>query len=485
MRLFILMLISIFCFFSLVPAMPQATNAKNPQITKIVEEINPANIEATIRKLVSFKTRHTLSQTDSETEGIGAARRWIKSEMEGYSKASGGRMKVEFQSTTVGPTQRIPNPVEVVNVIATLPGTQAESKDRIYIVSGHYDSIPKTSRDVLSDAKKPAPGANDDASGTAAVMEMARVMSKYEFDSTLVFVTVAAEEQGLNGSTALAEKAKKENWNVAGMLDNDIIGNTLGGNGVRDNSHVRVFSEGVPTSETQQEARTRQSNGGENDGPSRQMARYIRWMCEKYVPNMNVTMVFRRDRYGRGGDHIPFLTQGYPAVRLTEPNEAFSRQHQDVREENGIKYGDVPDMVDFAYVAQVARVNAASMASMALAPASPSGVTFGTRGQEYDTVLNWAPNKEPDVAGYQILVRATTAPDWERRIYVGDAKTVTVDGVSVKTATLSGLSKDDYMFAVQSIDKDGNESVPSFPHPMMRPAQQQQQPPPAGDAARP
>jgi hypothetical protein len=372
----------------------------------------------------------------------------------------------------VGPTQRIPNPVEVVNVVATLPGTQPESKDRIYIVSGHYDSIPRPA----TDATIAAPGANDDASGTAAVMEMARVMSKYEFDSTLVFVTVAAEEQGLNGSTALAEKAKKENWNIGAMLDNDIVGNTLGGNGVRDNSHVRVFSEGVPSSETQQEARARQSNGGENDGPSRQLARYIKSMCEKYVPSMNVNMVFRRDRYGRGGDHIPFLQQGYAAVRFTEPNEDFTRQHQSIREENGIKYGDVPDMVDFAYVAQVARVNAASMASMALAPASPSGVTFGTRGQEYDTTLNWTANKEPDLAGYQVVIRSTTAPDWERRVYVGN----------VTTATLKGLSKDDYMFAVQAIDKDGNESIPTFPRSMMQqPQQRPQQPPPGNGAVKP
>jgi len=470
--LLISVFIAVFCLLPQSQAAAQITNARNPQVVKILDEISATNIEATIRKLVSFKTRQTMSRTDSDTEGIGAARRWIKSEMERYSKDSGGRLKVEFQSTMVGPTMRIPNPTEVVNVVATLPGTQAESKDRIYVVGGHYDSIARPANDPTIYA----PGANDDASGTAVTMELARVMSKYEFDSTLVFVTYAAEEQGLNGSAALAEKAKKENWNVGAVFNNDIVGNTIGGNGVRDNSHVRVFSEGIPRTETPQEARARQSNGGENDGPSRQLARYIKAMCERYVPSMGVVMVFRADRYGRGGDQNSWLAQGYPGVRFTEMNEDFTRQHQAVHEENGIKYGDVPEMVDFAYVAQVARVNGAAMASAALAPASPAGVAFAARGQEYDAELTWTANKEPDLAGYQVLVRTTTAPDWERKVWVGN----------VTAATMKGLSKDDYMFAVQAVDKDGNESIASFPKSPMRPPQQQQQRPPSnGNPNRP
>ncbi|HYE74950.1 MAG TPA: M20/M25/M40 family metallo-hydrolase, partial [Blastocatellia bacterium] len=335
----------------------QAAFQNNPKIEKILSEISAANIEASIRKLVSFGTRHTLSDTKSETRGIGAARRWIKSEFERYSRESGGRLQVSEDAFIQQPVQRVPQPTKLINIVATLPGTQAESRDRIYVVSGHYDSCVCTQS--LTDATTDAPGANDDASGTAAVMEMARVMSKYEFDATIVFMTVPGEEQGLLGAAHWAEEAKKNGLNIAAMFTNDIIGNTSGGNGVHNNQRVRVFSEGVSSAESEAEARARQSVGGENDSPSRQLARYIKEIGERHVPNFDVTLIFRRDRYGRGGDHIPFLQRGYAAVRFTEPNEDFTRQHQTVREENGIKYGDVPEMVDFAYVAQVTRINAA------------------------------------------------------------------------------------------------------------------------------
>lgn len=427
----------------------QVSPKLNPQIEKIVSEISAKNIEDIIRKLVSFGTRHTLSTQDDPKRGIGAAARWIKSEMDRYSQESGGRLQVANDEFTQPVTQRFPREAKLINIVATLPGTQAESKDRIYVVSGHYDSICSP----FSDTECDAPGASDDASGTAAVMEMARVMSKYQFDATVVFMTVPGEEQGLLGAHHWAEEAKKKGLNIAAMFTNDIIGNTFGGNGVRDNRRVRLFSEGVPTTETEAEARARQSVGGENDGPSRQLARYIKEVGERYLNNFEVTLVYRRDRYGRGGDHNAFLQQGFPAVRFTEPNEDFTRQHQRVREENGIKYGDVFEMVDPAYVAQVARINAVAMASMALAPAPPSGVRFKTGRQEYDTTVAWQPNKEPDVAGYRIVWRETYQPFWLRSIEVGN----------VAEYVMKSLSKDDYFFAVQAIDKDGNASVPSFP----------------------
>lgn len=428
----------------------QLSPKPNPQIEKILAEISPANIEASIRKLVSFGTRHTLSSQDDPKRGIGAARAWIKSEFERYSKESGGRLVVSEDDFIQSAGGRVPQPARLVNIVATLLGKQTESKDRIYVVSGHYDSICSPGS---VDTDCDAPGANDDASGTAAVMEMARVMSKYEFDATIVFLTVPGEEQGLLGAAHWAQEAKKKSLNIAAMFTNDIIGNTIGGNGVRDNRRVRVFSEGVPTTETEAEARTRQSVGGENDGPSRQLARYIKEVGERYLPNFEVTLIFRRDRYGRGGDHNAFLQQGFSAVRFTEPNEAFTRQHQKVREENGIKYGDVVEMVDFAYIAQVTRVNAASLASMALAPAAPTGVAFKSARQEYDTLLSWKANAEPDVAGYRIVWRQTYQPFWAGSVEVGN----------VTEHTLKGLSKDDYFFAVQAIDKDGNPSVPVFP----------------------
>lgn len=429
----------------------QVSPKLNPQIEKIINEISAQNIEASIRKLVSFGTRHTMSSQDDPNRGIGAARRWIKAEMDRYSQESGGRLIVTEDEFVQPPAGRITKETKLVNVVATLPGTQPESKDRIYVVSGHYDSC--VCSQSMTDAESDAPGASDDASGTAAVMEMARVMSKYQFDATIVFMTVPGEEQGLLGAHHWAEEAKKKGLNIAAMFTNDIIGNTLGGNGVRDNRRVRLFSEGVPTTETEAEARARQSVGGENDGPSRQLARYIKEVGERYLNNFEVTLIFRRDRYGRGGDHNAFVQRGFPAVRFTEPNEDFSRQHQKVREENGVKYGDVFEMADPVYVAQVARINAAAMASMALAPAPPSGVRFKTGRQEYDTTVAWEPNKEPDIAGYRIVWRETYQPFWHRGIEVGN----------VAEFIMKSLSKDDYFFAVQAIDKDGNASVPSFP----------------------
>lgn len=427
----------------------QVSNRLNPVMEKILAEISAGRIEATMRRLVGFGTRHTMSTTDDPQRGIGAARRWIREEFERYSRDSGGRLVVTEDSFIQQPTARVKQPVNIVNIVATLPGTQAESKDRYVVVAGHYDSICFPYDDTQCDA----PGASDDASGTAAVLEMARVMSKYQFDATIVFLAVAGEEQGLLGSTHWAEEAKRQQRRIDAMITNDIVGNTIGGNGVRDNSRLRVFSEGVPSNETPADARQRQSVGGENDSPSRQLARYIKDVAERYLNNFEVTLVFRRDRYGRGGDHIPFLQAGYPAVRFTEPNEDFNRQHQRVREENGVNYGDVIGMVDFDYIARVARVNAATLASIALAPAAPDRVTFKSARQQYDAVLTWSPAPEPDTVGYRILWRETYQPFWQRSLEVG----------LVTEVVLPGVSKDDFFFAVQAIDKDGNASLPSFP----------------------
>ncbi|MEN3330889.1 MAG: hypothetical protein V7641_254 [Blastocatellia bacterium] len=437
------------------------TDKLNPQIQKIVREISAANIEATIKKLVSFGTRHSLSDTASDTRGIGAARRWIKSEFERYSKDSGGRLQVEFDEFTQPAVARVPKPTQIVNVVATLPGRQAESKDRLYVVSGHYDSCV-CAQDVL-DGTSDAPGANDDASGTAAVMEMARVMSKYEFDATLVFMTVAAEEQGLLGSTHWAETAKQKNLNVAGMITNDIIGSSRAEDGHVDNKRVRLFAEGVPPAkEMSPELRAALQTGGENDLPTRQLARSIKEIAERYVAGMTVTVVYRKDRYLRGGDHSPFLERGFAAVRMTEPNEDYKHQHQKVRSEKGVQYGDLPEFDDFNYIAQVARVNAAALANLALGPAAPANVEVETAQLENDTTLRWEAGKEPDIAGYQIVWRETTAPFWQHKQFVGN----------VTTFTVKGLSKDNVLFGVQAVDKDGNTSVAVYPRPF-RPQRRQ------------
>jgi len=427
---------------------------RNRAISNIVREIDARNIEATIRKLVSFGTRNTLSEQNDPKRGIGAARDWLYAEFLKAAEASNGRMTVEKQSYEQAKAARVPEPTIVTNVVATLKGSQPEATDRIYVVSGHYDSMCNSP----TDAKCDAPGANDDASGTAAVLEMARVMAKYEFDATIVFMVVAGEEQSLLGSTHFAETAKQKNWNVDAMFTNDIVGNSLGGNGVRDRGHVRVFSEGVPSNETAAEATTRRSVGGENDSASRQLARFIKETGDAFVPQFKVTMIYRRDRYGRGGDHIPFLERGYPAVRFTEVNEEFRHQHQNVRVENGVQFGDLPEFVDFAYVANVARVNAASLAALAWAPSRPKGVTILAQRLSNDTELRWDKNKEPDLAGYEIVWRETTDAVWTNSKPVGN----------VTTFTMKGMSKDNYFFGVRSVDKDGNKSPATYPRPQAR-----------------
>ena len=434
-------------------AQRSAPRAEAPkEIAAMLRRVNARRIERSIRKLVSFGTRHTLSSQDDPQRGIGAARDWLYEEFQRYAARSDGRMNVELQSF-IQPTTppRIPAPTRITNVVATLRGTQPESADRVYVVSGHYDSRCSDPLDAVCDA----PGANDDASGVAAVLEAARVMSRREFDATIVFMAVAGEEQGLFGSEYYAEQARQQGVNIAGMFTNDIVGSSTADDGTRDPFTVRLFSEGVPTSETEEQAELRRSIGGENDGPSRQLARFIKEVGENEATRMYVRLIWRRDRFLRGGDQIPFLERGFSAVRFTEPNENYAHQHQDVRVENGVQFGDLLEFVDFGYVARVTRVNVAALGSLALGPAQPRDARIVATELTNDTELTWQPNAEPDLAGYEIVWRETTEPLWTNSIPVGNATSFTVEG----------MSKDNYQFGVRAVDRDGYKSPVSFPLP--------------------
>ncbi|MCA1247004.1 M20/M25/M40 family metallo-hydrolase [Massilia sp. MS-15] len=433
------------------PAGPAAPDLKRhqPQIDRILAEISPKRIEAYVNKLVSFGTRHTMSETESDTRGIGAARRWIKAEMERCG--AGTPLQVAFDSHVAPVSARISRPTEIVNVVATLPGTQEASKDRLYVVSGHYDSRVSDVMNYTADA----PGANDDASGTAAVMELACVMARHKFDATLVFMTVAAEEQGLLGARHWAEQARKNQLNVAGMFTNDIIGSSRADNGKVDNKQVRLFSQSIPATREMSEAvRQLVATGGDSDSLSRQLARHTKEMGERYVKGFKVSVIHRADRYLRGGDHMPFLEQGYAALRFTEPAEDFAHQHQDLRTENGKVYGDLAEFNDYDYIARVTRVNAAALASLALAPGAPQNVRLRTDRLTNDSTLVWQANAEPDLAGYRVVWRDTTASDWQGAKWVGKVQEATID-----------LSKDNVFFGVQAVDRDGNVSVASYPLP--------------------
>ncbi|WP_448702549.1 M20/M25/M40 family metallo-hydrolase [Mucilaginibacter sp. AW1-3] len=446
------------CFY----AHAQTTIKQDVAIKQMVDEVSSQNVEAIVRKLVSFKTRNTLSDTTSKTEGIGAARNWIKSEMEKYAAASGGRMKVEFDAFTQPAGGRIDKPTVLKNVLAILKGTDP-SDTRIYVVSGHYDSRVT---DVMN-ANAVEPGAVDDASGTAVSMEICRVMAKRSFPATIIFMAVPGEEQGLNGSAHIAKRAKDEKWNVDAMLNNDIVGNTHGqDNDLKDNIHVRVFSEGIPSIDVAPRGDTIAarraalainglvSNGGENDSPSRELARYIKETAERYVDQLDVKLVYRRDRFLRGGDQTSFQLNGFTAVRFTEMNEDFTHQHQDLRTENGIVYGDLPEFADYNYIQKVARMNLSVLANLASAPASPQNVVVTTTELTNNTTLKWAaPASGKKPAGYYILMRETISPYWEKKFFVTGTE-----------ATLD-YSKDNYFFAVQSVDADGHESLPIYPKP--------------------
>ncbi len=442
-------IVALFLLFPITGAFAQKTKP-DPEIKKMIAEVSARNIETSIRKLVSFGTRNTLSEQDNPTRGIGAARDWIFAEFQKISADCGNCLKVEKQSFVQPKSNRIPEPTTLTNVVATLSGTTDPS--RVYVVSGHYDSMCTSP----VDAKCDAPGANDDASGTAAVIELARVMSKRKFDATIVFMTVAGEEQGLLGAAYFAEQAKISKMNIEAMFTNDIVGGVTTLKNAAARHTVRVFAEGVPSDETDQQAATRRSVGGENDSPARQLARYIKESSDKYFKNFSVWIIYRRDRYGRGGDHIPFLERGFAAVRFTEPNEDYTHQHQNVRTENGVFYGDTPEFVDFEYTANVTRVNLISLASLANAPAKPKSVGIVTGKLTNDTELKWDANKDADLAGYEVVWRETTSDAWKGSQFVGN----------VTAYTAKGMSKDNYFFGVRAVDKTGNKSPVVYPRPV-------------------
>ncbi|PYS88134.1 MAG: aminopeptidase, partial [Acidobacteria bacterium] len=415
----------------------------------------------------SFGTRNTLSEQDNPARGVGAARDWLFAEMQKINSDCGNCMTVEKQSFVQPKANRIPEPVTLTNVVATLKGTA--DPERNYVVSGHYDSMCGSP----TDAKCDAPGANDDASGAATVVELARVMSKRKFDATIVFMCVPGEEQGLLGATNYAKEAVEKKIDIDGMFTNDIVGGVTSMKDSPNRNRVRVFSEGIPSNETEQQAAIRRSVGGENDSQSRQLARFIKEQADRYLKTFKVWMIYRRDRYGRGGDHIPFVERGFSGVRFTEADEDYTHQHQNVRTENGIFYGDTPEFVDFEYVANVARVNLIALASLASAPARPKNVTMVNRLNN-NTELKWSANTDADIAGYEIVYRDTTAAEWTNTIPVpieGVANVLTAaaagaGGQADVTYVVRAMSKDNYFFGVRAIDKAGNRSPVSYPRPV-------------------
>ncbi|MFJ8577224.1 M28 family metallopeptidase [Micromonospora sp. NPDC093277] len=428
------------------PGKPAKPQHPDNELKRLLAEVDGARIEAIVRRLAAFGTRHTLSSQTDPARGIGAARDWIHQEMLAYAAASGGRMTVELQSYLQGRASRIPVPTQITNVIATLHGDA--DPNRVYVITGHYDSRASNVDDAVSDA----PGADDDASGVAVIMELARVLATRRTRATVIFAAVAGEEQGLYGSTYMAKQLKAAGADVQGMFSNDIIGSSTADDGARDNRTVRLFAEGVPTSETPQQATNRQSVGGENDGASRQLARFVTDVNPHSITGMQVRVIYRRDRYLRGSDHIPFLQEGWPAGRFTEPNEDFAHQHQDVRIMDGKQYGDLPEFCDFDYITRVARVNGATMWSLAQAPGTPRNARMLTSSLTNDTTLTWQRGTEEDLAGYEVVWRETTEPDWTHVIEVGDVTTATVD-----------LSKDNVFFGVRAVNRDGYRSPVAFP----------------------
>ncbi len=429
----------------------------DPQIVQALKQVSAARIKATIEKLASFGTRSSISPADARAiaagRGIGAAREWIKSEFERYSQACGGCLEVKTDSFIAPPNRRIPQPTEMVNVYAVLRGTDPLNAPRMVLVTGHYDSIPSVSN--ITDTQPDAPGANDDASGTAVSLECARILSKHRFPATIIFLTVAGEEQGLIGSRHFAEMAGKEGWRLEAVLNDDIVGGDRSPG--QNPDLVRVFSEGIPSVAVGKESEVRdiRAVGGENDSASRQLARYIAEVSKQYLPGLfRPLLVFRPDRYLRGGDHTSFNQLGFPAVRFTEYRENYNHQHQNLRTENGIEYGDLPKFVNYDYIANVARLNAAVLASLASAPSPPANVRLETRRLENDSTLMWEPPPGGRAARYEVLWRDTSSPDWENAEPAGDTTQITLP-----------VSKDNVIFAVRTVDDKGRRSLPVVPKP--------------------
>ena len=437
-------------FVPLSSSQDLARIATDPRIAGALKDVSADKIQANIARLVKFGTRSTLSAQDPASiapgRGIGAAREWIKSEFEHYSNDCGGCLEVKTDSFTKEPADRVPKPTQITNVYAVLKGSDAEAAKHIVLVTGHYDSRNSQNDNITDDA----PGANDDASGTAVSMECARVLSKLKFPGTIIFLTVAGEEQGLYGSEHFAQMAKQQGWNLEAVLNNDIVGGNKGPGQV--STVVRVFSEGVPIASDDKQLKQIRNLGGESDSTSRELARYISEVGGVYDAGLKPLLIFRVDRYLRGGDHYSFNEQGFAAVRLTDYREDFTRQHQTIRTENGIEYGDVLKHVDFDYVAGVARLNAATLASLASAPPAPSNVKLVTAKLDNDSTLKW--NASPGASGYEVIWRATTNPEWEHSQNVGN----------VTTATLK-VSKDNVIFGIRAVDNEGHRSLPVVPVP--------------------
>ncbi len=429
----------------------------DPQIVAALREVSAKRIEQTIVKLVSFYTRQTLSSDMPVTsaKGATAAADWIKSEFEQYSKACGGCLEVKTDEFIQEPGPRVPKPTKITNVYAVLRGTDAANAGRIVLVTGHYDSRNTD----INDATGEAPGANDDGSGTAVSMECARVLSQHRFPATIIFLTVAGEEQGLDGSAHFAKMARAQGWIIEAVLNNDIVGGDRTPGVIGQDPHVvRVFSEGIPTNATADEKQVKmiRALATENDSLSRQLARYIGMTSQAYLPpkSFQPLLVFRPDRFLRGGDQTSFNQQGYAAVRFTEYRENYNHQHQNLRTENGVEYGDLPKFVDYDYVANVARLNAATLASLAAAPASPANVRILTKELQNDSTLVWEPSPGGLATAYEVLWRDTTSGDWTNAKDVGN----------VTKATLP-LSKDNVIFAVRAVDAKGHRSLPVVPMP--------------------
>ncbi len=426
---------------------------RDPLIVTMISEVSPDSLRSHVDKLVSFGTRHTLSSVSDPKKGIGAARRWVLSRFNEFAKQSGGRMTATIDSWMLQPDgRRVDKEHEIGNVMATLKGTDPND-DRIFMVSGHIDSRVSNVNNRESDA----PGANDDGSGTAAVIELARVMSKYSFPATIIFVAVSGEEQGLLGANHLAERAANEKWNLEALLNNDIMGsNHSPDTRLIDNTKLRVFSEGLSGFETDKRANGIRQYGAENDGKARTLARYVKEIGERYVDNLEIKLIYRNDRYLRGGDHTPFVNRDFAAVRITEMNENFNNQHQDLRTENGTEYGDYAKNMDFEYLRKNTCVNLANLANLAKAPSMPQNVTLEARNLTNTTTLFWQAPKAGKVKGYYVLMRETHWPFWQKKFFTD------------KNGLTLPYSKDNYFFAVQAVGEEGHESLPVLPRPSMR-----------------
>jgi hypothetical protein len=429
-------------------AQSQTLIQRDPEIEAWVRAISADSLKAHVEKLVSFGTRHTMSTTTDPRRGIGAARRWVLGRFQEFAKKSGGRMTAKLDTWTLKPDgRRVDQEQEIGNVLATIKGSDP-ADDRIFLVSGHIDSRVTNVMNRTADA----PGANDDASGTAIVIELARVLSAAKFPATVLFVAVSGEEQGLLAADHLAQQAVDEKWNIEAILNNDIVGsNHSNETNLIDNTRVRIFSEGLPAYQTAEKAVSIRNLGQEGDGKARQLARYMKEVGERYVDHLEAVLVFRNDRFLRGGDHTPFVNRGFAAVRVTEMNENFNHQHQDLRTENGVEYGDLVKFMDFEYLRKNAALNLATLAALAKAPPTPGNVSVEARSLSNSTSLFWQAPKTGNVKGYYVLMRESYWPFWQKKFF------------TTKLGMNLPYSKDHYFFAVQTVGEDGNESLPVMP----------------------